>query len=71
MPILQLYIIGVYPVVDFSLSFLSWFMLRNLIKRKVFLIKENSEDIRKKIKVDLFEIRYLPIDFVPGDEDDD
>ena len=48
-PILQLYIIGVYPVVDFSLSLLSWFMLRNMIKRKVFLIKENCEEIRKKI----------------------
>lgn len=63
MPILQLYIIGVYPVIDLSVSFMAWFMLRNLIKRKAFLINENSEEIRKKIQVDLFDIRFMPVDF--------
>ena len=35
------------------------------------MIKENSEEIRKKIKVDLFDVRFMPIDFEPDDDDDE
>ena len=38
-------------------------MLRNLIKRKEFLINENSLEMRKKINVDLFDIRFMPLEY--------
>ena len=69
---LQLYILGGYSVIDFLKVAFSVLLLRNVVNRKNKILKEykNSNNLRK-MTVDLFEIRYLPIEFDMANHDDE
>jgi hypothetical protein len=70
-PKIHLFLLAVYLASDFFKSILSILMLKNLVKRKSLVINEfmlyGEKELVRKVIIDLFDVRFLPLQFVPDD----
>ena len=70
-PVSSLYLLSVYPATDWFCVIFSWLMLRGIIKRRDILLasKVNSVSSQKKSD-DMFDIRYLPEEYLSDIQED-
>ena len=69
---LQLYLCGVYPICDWSLFFISWCLQRNIMARRdqLFAFESTNVPLEKK-QDDLFDVRYLPEEYMSDEQETD
>ena len=68
----QLYYIAIYPITDWIMFFLSYCLQRNIMKRRDDLFKQDTISVSlEKKQDDLFDVRYLPVEYVSDEQDDD
>ena len=71
-PLHFLFDIGYYSCADVVKVGVSLLLLRNVVGRKHCLIKKyGDEESRPKMEIDLFEIRFLPIEFNSEQREDE
>ena len=68
----QLYLCGVYPISDWCLFFISWCLQRNIMARRDELFRFESTNVpMEKKQDDLFDVRYLPEEYMSDEQETD
>ena len=68
----EIFIMAAYPASDWLLFMICGLTLGRVVKRKEFLINYKAANISKeKKKDDLFDITYLPIDYLSDVQEED
>ena len=68
----QLYLLAAYPISDWFLFLLSWCLLSNIMRRRDQLLKWDSATLsREKKEDDLFDVKYLPEEYMSDEQETD